>query len=361
MMAPATKNPNDSAVSVILTACQGTKSDLEKTLKSLSAQTLKDWELWVIDDVAQQSTAEIVLSFAGKDPRIQYLAYVGGNTSQARNRGLQLCKGPWLHFIEAGLTIVPDFYERMVQEGDRAQADLVSCLSSRKDKSGNVVFSSREPFALGSDNIDVAALATIPIHAILLKRELAVNVGGFDPLIKTCAVWEFWIRAAAQSLKFTHIGKSLALYENTPPSHAHHVVQTFVEILKLLEHNSQGFYAEAFESEEQRSALYTRLYLWFCGFAAAQGAEIAYVRRHLPAFSYKPEAREAYIDTLYEGLSMGYGQRHQNVASCWPFAEWAIQSTFEELVGPEQDSLIKSLMDSLTHKVKAASLSKLST
>jgi glycosyltransferase involved in cell wall biosynthesis len=87
-------------ISVIMAAYNSEKF-IEKTINSILNQTYKDFELIVVNDGSNDSTAEIVTRLATKDPRITLLQKENGGTSSARNAGIDKSTGEYLAFIDA--------------------------------------------------------------------------------------------------------------------------------------------------------------------------------------------------------------------------------------------------------------------
>ncbi len=58
----------------------------------------------------------------------------------------------------------------------------------------------------------------LPIHSCVLKRELALAVGAFDPSLSTCEDWDFFQRVARAGARFGRVKKALAYYHIRPGS-----------------------------------------------------------------------------------------------------------------------------------------------
>ena len=75
-------------VSIIVPAYNGEKY-LGRTLDSVSAQTVTDWELIVSDDGSTDETTAIAARHANDDRRIRVVTAANGGVARARNRGLE--------------------------------------------------------------------------------------------------------------------------------------------------------------------------------------------------------------------------------------------------------------------------------
>ena len=56
------------------------------------------------------------------------------------------------------------------------------------------------------------------IHAVIVRKEMVVNVGGFDPGLATNEDWDLWLRCARIGAKFAVVPRKLAFYWWTPGS-----------------------------------------------------------------------------------------------------------------------------------------------
>lgn len=86
-------------VSIVMPAFNN-EAFIGDSLRSVMAQTYRNWELLVVDDASTDRTAEIVESF--RDPRIR-LFRNGRNVGAAlsRNRALREARGKWVAFLDS--------------------------------------------------------------------------------------------------------------------------------------------------------------------------------------------------------------------------------------------------------------------
>lgn len=88
---------------------------LEETIASVSAQSLTDWELLVVDDGSSDGSADILARLAASDPRIRPLSS-GGNqgAGAARNLAMAAARGRYLAFLDADDLWHPEKLTRQV-------------------------------------------------------------------------------------------------------------------------------------------------------------------------------------------------------------------------------------------------------
>lgn len=106
----------DSMVSVVMPAYKAS-SFIGEAIRSVIAQTYRDWELIIVDDCSTDNTAEVVSSFAERDSRIQLIkseVHSGGYPSIPRNKGIESAKGRFIAFLDADDIWEPDKLESQI-------------------------------------------------------------------------------------------------------------------------------------------------------------------------------------------------------------------------------------------------------
>lgn len=97
-----------------------------RTLESIAAQNMGDFEVIVVDDGSTDGSADVVRSFA--DPRFRLIAQANAGPGAARNRGLLQARAPYVAFLDADDRWLPDFLQVNVALLERyPEAAAVSC------------------------------------------------------------------------------------------------------------------------------------------------------------------------------------------------------------------------------------------
>lgn len=110
-------------ISVIIPAYNAEKF-IERCLSSVLGQSYRALEVIVVDDGSGDNTAAEVNRFV--DERLSLLRLPSNcGQSVARNTGLAVAKGEYIGFVDADDFIDNDFYERLISEAKRSNADIV--------------------------------------------------------------------------------------------------------------------------------------------------------------------------------------------------------------------------------------------
>jgi glycosyltransferase involved in cell wall biosynthesis len=87
-------------ISVVVPA-RNAEATLAQTLESLLAQTIQDWEAFVVNDGSTDGTAAVIEAYVARDRRFSAIAGPGKGVANARNLGISAARGKWLHFLDS--------------------------------------------------------------------------------------------------------------------------------------------------------------------------------------------------------------------------------------------------------------------
>ncbi|TAA72296.1 glycosyltransferase family 2 protein [Planococcus salinarum] len=183
---------------------------LQKAISSLQTQTYQNIEIIIVDDCSSDDTEEVVRNM--KDARIHYIKHeMNKGGSEARNTGLRQAGGKFIGFLDSDDQWLPEKLEK--------QLSLF-----KKNPSAGVVYTGVQVV-----NGDKVIETVIPQYkgdllpklfegnclnttsSILVKKELLIEVGGFDGSLPSCQDWDLYIRLALIT-KFDFVKEPLVLF-----------------------------------------------------------------------------------------------------------------------------------------------------
>ena len=81
---------------------------LLRALKSLVAQTEKDWEAIIIDDGSTDDTADLLIPYIENHPKIKYIAQSNTGAAKAKNTGILVASGKFITFLDSDDEFLPN-------------------------------------------------------------------------------------------------------------------------------------------------------------------------------------------------------------------------------------------------------------
>lgn len=100
---------------------------LKRCLDSITAQTLQDIEIILVDDGSKEPCARLCDTLAATDARIKVIHKQNGGLGFARNSGLAAATGEFVGFVDSDDYISPLMYEHLYTAAQQQSADLVVC------------------------------------------------------------------------------------------------------------------------------------------------------------------------------------------------------------------------------------------
>ena len=97
---------------------------IRRTLDSVAAQTVGDYEVIVVDDGSTDGGGAIVAGV--RDPRIRLIVQENAGPGRARNRGLEEAAGDYLAFLDADDEWLPTYLERSIRSLEEHDAAATS-------------------------------------------------------------------------------------------------------------------------------------------------------------------------------------------------------------------------------------------
>lgn len=86
---------------------------LKKCLNSVQVQTLRNYEVILVDDGSTDNSRKICEKFVNEDKRFKLITTDNGGQARARNIGLSYSVGQFISFIDADDCVSPFFLERL--------------------------------------------------------------------------------------------------------------------------------------------------------------------------------------------------------------------------------------------------------
>lgn len=180
---------------------------LERTLRSVRAQTYPNIEHIIVDGVSTDETLELLERYAGTY-NLRWISEPDRGMYDAVNKGLRMARGDILAYLNSDDLYFPWTVDVVVKAlANHHEAEVVYGDAIRVDEiHGWVVPVFMPPFsALAS-----AAYGSLLQPVVFLSRQVFEALGGFDDRFAYVADMDFWLRAAPR-FTFLKIEEFLAL------------------------------------------------------------------------------------------------------------------------------------------------------
>jgi CDP-glycerol glycerophosphotransferase len=124
---PSVAGPSEDPDVTVVVICFNDRANLPRAVRSVTAQTLRNLEIVVVDDASTDGSAEVADELAREDPRVTVvrLPENSGGCSRPRNTGMDRARGRYLMFLDSD-----DYFDRhacknMLLAAERTGAEVV--------------------------------------------------------------------------------------------------------------------------------------------------------------------------------------------------------------------------------------------
>ncbi len=204
-------------VSIIMPAYNSERF-IAESIESVLAQTYPHWELIVIDDGSNDSTASIIKEYSKNDSRIKYYYQENQKQGRARNNGISKSNGDWIAFLDHDDLWAPEKLAKQVEFINNNNVDLVfsdGYIFNSSDKNTDQAFQIKTGFYKGNDALKLFLQCNrIPMLSVLVSKNAIDACGGFEehPDIQNADDYLLWLRMLAKGFSFYGMPDKLVYY-----------------------------------------------------------------------------------------------------------------------------------------------------
>ena len=219
---PSTRRVRQSEpplVSVLLPVYSSPRAHLAGAIRSVQQQTYANWELVIVDDGSPElETVKFCRATAKADRRIRvFRNEKNGGISAATNTALAKARGEYVAMLDHDDVMRPGALDALMSEVLETGADAAYTDQAYMTDGGAWDGDFHKP------DWSPALMAGVMYigHLLLVRRELAVQVGGFDSAFDRAQDFEFMLRVSEHTGNIAHVPAVLYDWRRTPGSIAH--------------------------------------------------------------------------------------------------------------------------------------------
>lgn len=199
---------NMRARTVVLMRTKDRPHFLRRALESVLAQTDRDWCISLINDGGDRNALDDTLlpfeeRLKGRLALVHFEKSEGRGTGRHLNMGLRAADSDFVTIHDDDDSWEPNFLERAISAlGDKHAVVTQSLLVKEKVENGEIAEISREVYEpwqkYGISLFRLAESLTFPPIALLFRRGVIGQIGGFDDELGPLEDWEFALRLFAK-------------------------------------------------------------------------------------------------------------------------------------------------------------------
>ena len=195
-------------ISVLVPAYRTPEAFLKQMMESVLLQTYPYLELCIADGSGTDDSVEkVVKEYQKKDPRVRYRRLeknegIAGNT----NAAIEMASGDYLALFDHDDLLSPNALFEVASAIEKEKADVIY---TDEDKVTSDLKEHFQPHFKPDFNPDLLCANNYICHLFVVKRSLALKLGGQDPAYDGAQDYDFIFRCTENAEKIVHVAKIL--------------------------------------------------------------------------------------------------------------------------------------------------------
>jgi len=242
-------------VSVVMPAYNAA-AYLGDAVESVLAQTLRDFELIVVDDGSTDGTAAIARRFAATDRRVRVVSRPNGGPANARNTAFGIARGRVVALLDSDDIMQPHCLATQIALLE-ANPDVSIVTANATNCGGGTTFDGKPYWSrtAGVERVtaaDIIAQEDAVCILSVFKREVHEAIGGFNPEFSRSEDYDFWLRATLAGFILLRNYEPLGFYRRHDGSWSSNEPIMLRGVLKVLRRTDGSLPTDAPEREALR-------------------------------------------------------------------------------------------------------------
>jgi GT2 family glycosyltransferase len=208
-------------ISVLMPSYNSEAAYLARAIDSVRTQTYSNWELCIADDgSARAETLEVLSRYERLDERIKVTrCSVNSGISAATNTAMAVAAGEFIAMLDHDDELLPDALREVVLElNESPSTDVIYTDQAYIEADGALAGNFFKP----DWSPELLRGVMYVGHLLIVRRKLALEVGGFDSRFDKVQDFEFMLRLSERTKLIRHIPQVLYYWRKVPGSVAYH-------------------------------------------------------------------------------------------------------------------------------------------
>lgn len=242
------KNINQSKVSVII-PLYNQKQFIGDAINSVLNQTYSSTEIIVVNDGSTDNPFSTLEKYKGS---ITIINQKNKGLAGARNAGIKYSSGEYIQFLDADDFLNKDKIKLQLEFSKIQEAILSYCEIAQYDNDSNHSYLGYigEVEDMFSCLYNFWQPYPLPVHSLLVKREIFKKFGLFDEELKACEDRYFLSRIAAAGIKFNYfpfIGGFRRIHKCNMNKDRLHIIENTIKYYKKINRElGENFFIEKY-------------------------------------------------------------------------------------------------------------------
>jgi len=170
---------------------------VEKAIRSVLSQTLKDYELIIVNDGSEDNLEMVVRPYLSKNVRYYEIPHSG--VSAARNHGIKCAKGDFIAYLDSDNNWHPEFLSVMDNTLSNSHSEAAYCMYNvyrRYPLNGSIYL-----YSIDGEKFNFRKLLNgnyIDLNSFVHSRKCVEDVGLFDEQLKRLVDWDLILRITSK-------------------------------------------------------------------------------------------------------------------------------------------------------------------
>lgn len=179
----------------IVTINRNNATGLEKTMRSVASQSVKDFEYLVVDGASTDESVEVIKRLESEFAHLKWVSEPDKGIYNAMNKGLRMASGDYVQILNSGDCLAEsNIVEKMLSELEKHgnpsifYGNMVKCYPDGR-RIVDRCFAGQEITMLGMYN------GTLNHDPVYIRRELFEKYGYYDEQLKIVSDWKWYLQA----------------------------------------------------------------------------------------------------------------------------------------------------------------------